>query len=231
MMRYFRSAPEFGKLAVGGVWEQAVVFRPGQVPAFGGLAGEVACEAFFGDAFFGVRRRGRVAELEDFVAAFAAAMTAADGAAFFAAMRDLGVPLRQRFLHAEVGAEGAWRSLGAVRLDGPAAWQRLMASPLWRDTSHAKAIEFVYDNGDDTTHWFALPVSRGGRIVPEMLRRSEQALGEAAQIGVPSWLDHVAEHDPHDDVDGVGQVRPGDVGMGGQQPGLDTGRGGVEQGQ
>jgi hypothetical protein len=33
------------------------------------------------------------------------------------------------------------------------------------DTQHAKALEFTYANPDGaTTHWFALPVSRGARI-------------------------------------------------------------------
>jgi hypothetical protein len=30
-----------------------------------------------------------------------------------------------------------------------------------QDRDHHKALEFSFDNGDSTTHWFALPVSRG----------------------------------------------------------------------
>jgi len=235
MMRYFRSAPDSGKLAVDGQWERAVGFRPGELPDLGRITGEVACEAFFGEAFFGVRRRGPVAVLEAFVAAFTGAMAAAaDGDAFFATVRtDLGIALREKFLFAELGAEGAWRSVGAIRIDPPVVWERITASPLWRDTAYAKAIEFCYDNGDGTTHWFALPVSQGTRIVPEMLLRAlsfEQAFADPAQVGRPAGLDDVAEHDPHDGVDRIREPRPGDSGVGGQQPGLDPRRGGVEQG-
>ncbi|MBK6764639.1 MAG: hypothetical protein IPG68_15855 [Micrococcales bacterium] len=185
MTRHFQSTPDSGKLAVAGEWECAVGFRPGEVPDLGGISDEVACEAFFGDAFFGVRRRGPVAALEAFVTAFTGAMAAAaDGPSFFTAVRtDLGIPLRETFLFAELGAEGAWHSMGAVRLDMPVVWEKITATPVWQDTTHAKAVEFCYDNGDDTTHWFALPVSRDGRMVPALLSQAllfEQALAHPA---------------------------------------------------
>src|SRR5690606_18938348 len=59
----FASAPTMGKVAVGGRWEEALVFQPSPVGPAGlvehlGTSEEVACEAFFGAAFFGMRVHG-----------------------------------------------------------------------------------------------------------------------------------------------------------------------------
>jgi len=171
----FTAAPTLGKLAIGGRWEQAVVFRPAQfeseseVLAHLGQSAEVACEAFFGSAFFGVRRYGH--DLARFVVAFADAMgSAASGSEFFEAVADLGVALETNFRFAELGAEGAWDSVGPFRIDDPwsasvntdALWRDLVASPVGQDTHHDKALEFTYAGG--ATHWLALPVSDSGRI-------------------------------------------------------------------
>lgn len=128
------------------------------MPAVPGSARDVACEAFFGEAFFGVRFVGP--DPATSVTSFAHALAGPD---FFpAVVRDLGLPLAQRFTYAEVGAEGAWRSVGAFRIADPAHpdWAVLMGSPVWHDTRHNKALEFSFDNGDGTTHWFALPLGR-----------------------------------------------------------------------
>jgi hypothetical protein len=179
----FTLAPTFGKVAVGGRWEDALVLQAGELNAavdlvrhLGG-AEEVACEAFFGTAFFGVRNHGP--DVAQFVRAFAAAMDpAADGAAFFTRVRDLGVALETQFAFAELGAEGAWNSVGPFRIQDPCGadldvlWQHLTASPVGRDTTHDKALEFTFAGG--LSHWFALPVSDAGvlsrHLVEDALR-------------------------------------------------------------
>ena len=112
----FRDAPEFGKVAGNGAWEQAVTFEPGE---------------------------------------------------FLSSEEVLGIPLARDFRFAEVGAEGAWNSVGPFRIDDPAAalagfeemWQELTNAAVGRDLEHDKALEFSYANGDGSTHWIALPVS------------------------------------------------------------------------
>lgn len=166
----FATAPTFGKFAVAGRWEESVTFQPSRFPseaqvrAHLGESQEVACEAFFGSAFFGVRTYGP--DVARFVTAFADAMgTAPDGAAFFTSMADIGVVLETGFAFAELGAEGAWASVGPLRIDNPCTvdvadlWAQILASPVGRDTTHPKALEFTYTGG--LTHWFALPVSDG----------------------------------------------------------------------
>jgi hypothetical protein len=171
----FRDAPGFGKVAVNGAWEQAVSFRPGEflgseeILAFLSGGEEVACEAFFGAAFVGVRRTGPPEELARFVADFARLVAwASTGADFFRALEvDLEVPLARDFQYSEVGAEGAWNSVGPFRIDDPVAaladfeamWQKLADSAVGQDHEHDKALEFSYANGDGSTHWIALPVS------------------------------------------------------------------------
>ncbi len=161
---FFSGTPDLGKLAVDGCWEEAVAFAPGEltsaaeVEALVGDATDVACEAFFGQAFFGTRQ---TSDGVDFVLWFARAL-ARPG--FF---EEVGqrFPLGRDFEYAELGAEGAWRSVGAYRLgDLDRLWDDLQEHPVWLDTTHEKALEFSYANGDGTTHWFALPVSEGGRI-------------------------------------------------------------------
>lgn len=134
---------------------------PRETPQVDGSVSEVACEAFFGSAFFGVRYVGP--DVRGFVASFSRALATPD---FFGAFADL--PLGQDFEFAEVGAEGAWRSIGAYRFDPllpvEVVWEQGGKTQVWADTSHAKALEFTYANGDGTSHWFALPVSHEGRI-------------------------------------------------------------------
>lgn len=192
----FLGAPELGKLARAGEWERAVVFRPGELldesmvlPLVAG-SDDVACEAFFKSAFFGVRRTGRPEDLARFVGSFAQVLASAgSGADFFGGVtRELGVPLAQRFRYAELGAEGAWRSVGPFRIDDPAAaltnldevWRELQSAPVGRDTVHDKALEFSYDNGDGTTHGVGLPVSDDGIIVRSALKVALRGFADAS---------------------------------------------------
>ncbi len=166
-----------GKVAVGGRWEEALVFQPSPVGPAGlvehlGTSEEVACEAFFGAAFFGMRVHGPAPAR--FVRAFVDAMSgAADGAEFFTAVEGLGVALETGFGFAEVGAEGAWTTVGPFRIERPCdvdvdvLWERLVASPVGRDRTHDKAVEFTFSGG--ITHWFALPVSTEGVLVRDKL--------------------------------------------------------------
>lgn len=207
----FRAPPQFGKLAVDGEWERAVTFQPGEyteeAQAAEFLAGgsEVACEAFFGAAFFGVRRRGATGELSRFVALFARAVASSgDGAELLRAMATARVPLGRDFRFAEIGAEGAWNSVGPFRLDDPAAaladfdatWLALEHSNVGREAAHHKAVEFSFDNGDGTTHWFALPVSHARRL-------DRTRLAEALAAGTA-----VARHDGGDAF--IGRRHPSD---------------------
>lgn len=189
----FRRAPDFGKIALDGVWEEAVTFAPGElltgadVRRVIGAAEDVACEAFFGEAFFGVRFLGPDPAAS--VTSFAHALAA--GGDFFSALPD--IPLAAAFEFAEIGAEGAWNSVGPYRLAqlsaSDALWAELQTTSLWDDTVHEKALEFSYANGDGSTHWFALPVSRNGRIERIML---EDALrhGAGALSGGTGDHDH-----------------------------------------
>ena len=136
----FAGRPDFGKVAVAGVWEEAVTFAPGEVPEV--RCDDVAAEAFWGKAFFGMR----TADL----AWFSHAMTEPD---FFAVID----PDVRELAFMEIGAEGAWRSVGAFRFTGEPDWEALAASPVWQDTTHDKALEFAYDGG---RCWFALPLGR-----------------------------------------------------------------------
>lgn len=166
MIGLFGGRPDFGKVAIDGEWERAVTFAPGEVPEVPADATDVACEAFFGQAFFGVRYRSPAA-----VPLFARALTRAD---FLGAFADL--PLARDLDFVELGAEGAWRSVGPLRVD-PAApfaeiWGQVRQASVWFDTAHDKALEFTFANGDGTSHWFALPVSRDRRIDQELLREA-----------------------------------------------------------
>jgi hypothetical protein len=181
----FTSAPDAGKLAIAGEWENAIAFAPGeyteqtQALEYLGTSPEVACEAFFQKAFFGARRSGTPDQLAHFVTTFARAIRdARTGEDFFATLRrDLGVRPDGTFLYAELGAEGAWASVGPVRIDPlaprAAALAAVAQSLLAHDVAHDKALEFTYDNGDGTTHWVAWPVSDDHEIDPALL---DQAL-------------------------------------------------------
>jgi len=166
----FRRRPTLGQFAKQGGWEAAWSFPAGEPPApeilraYLGGAGEVAFEAFFGDAFFGLRLQGVAAEVEAGAQACMAAMAeAADGAALVGALaRRLGCDgFGRKLAFAEVGAVNAWRSVGAFRIDDPSPampWlDALLRAPVAHHAMHRKAIEFAFE--DPMPHWFALPVS------------------------------------------------------------------------
>lgn len=189
----FSGTPDHLKIAVDGVWEEAVtVALSDGAAALSGvrtdLATDVACEAFFGGAFFGVRQRGTSEQMAGFVDTFAtAAVEAGSGPELFDDVAvSLGIPVASHFRYCELGAEGAWRTVGPLRINDPAAaltdtdalWAQVRSSSVGRDASHPKALEFTYANGDDTTtHWFALPVSEGALIDRAALESALSAFG------------------------------------------------------
>ena len=176
----FQERPNLLKVTVAGRWEEALTWPSDGPPDLDAVARllpdapDVACEAFFGPSFFGLRRTGtpadRLAAVERFAGWAAAAST---GAAFFTAVAASGVPLARDFEYAELGAEGAWNSVGAVAVPRPCDtlasfdrfWDSLRGSDLARDTAHDKALEFSFANGDGTSHWFGMPVSTEQRLV------------------------------------------------------------------
>lgn len=170
----FISPPTMCQFAKDGAWEQAWSFPSDRLPSLPELDGylanrtEVAFEAFFGRAFFGVRVSGTAAEIKAFSIMCLKAVSAQ--ALFFDTLRhELGCPvLGQKPAFAEIGCVNAWRSIGAFRITQlrPAAsefellWDLICDSPVGRDTNHAKAIEFAFKQ--PLEHWFGIPVSVEG---------------------------------------------------------------------
>lgn len=179
----FSGPPSLGKMAAGGEWERAEVFQPGcfiseeEVKKYLGKKDEIACEAFFCDAFFGARKRGTPEELVRFVLDFNRALaSSANGRDFFRRVAERpGIPVGSGFLFAEVGAVDAWKSVGPFRIEDPCAalehfkelLSKLERSAAGREREHPKAVEFAFGGGCE--HWIALPVSEGPVIVPSML--------------------------------------------------------------
>jgi GNAT superfamily N-acetyltransferase len=185
----FRGRPTLGQFAKQGAWESAWAFAIGELPSreqlqdyLGGTT-EVAFEAFFGDAFFGLRLQGDAAEVEARAqACIAATADAAAGDGFIAALcRHLGCQgFGREVAFAEVGAVNAWRSVGAFRIDDPSPampWlHALLRAPVALNTTHRKAIEFAAPH--PLPHWFALPVSASAppfAIEPALLRGALEA--------------------------------------------------------
>ena len=180
----FNAPPSLGKMAAGGEWECAEVFQPGgftsddEVMRYLGSKDEIACEAFFGDAFFGARRRGTPEELLHFVLDFNRTLASSEsGRDFFRRIAERpGIPVGSGFLFAEVGAVDAWKSVGPFRIEDPCAalehFEELLGdlerSSTGREREHLKAVEFAFGGGCE--HWIALPVSEGPLIVPSMLK-------------------------------------------------------------
>lgn len=180
----FNEPPSLGKMAAGGEWERAEIFQPGrfiseeEVKKYLGSKEEIACEAFFGDAFFGARKRGTSEELLRFVLDFNGALASSvSGRDFFRHVVERpGISVGSGFLFAEVGAVDAWKSVGPFRIEDLSAamehfgelLNRLERSPVSQERAHTKAVEFAFDGGG-CEHWIALPVSEGSLIVPSML--------------------------------------------------------------
>ena len=163
----FRSRPDLGQLARNGAWEEAWSFPPSCPPSGAELAAwldgaeEAAFEAFFGEAFFGLRFTGSTEAVAGSARLCVGALAQAqDGRSFFAALSAAGLcpadpgPVRS----AEAGAVNAWRSTGpfpvSLGADFGALWAGLQASPLGRESRHRKALELVTASG-----WFGLPIS------------------------------------------------------------------------
>lgn len=179
----FMSAPTMCQFAKDGLWEQAWSFPGDCPPSLTELDDylenrtELAFEAFFGRAFFGVRLSGTAFEVKAFSLQCLEALSAK--ASFFDTLRrEIGCPsLGQKPDFAEIGCVNAWRSIGALRMTElpPTAsefellWSQICNSPVGRDTNHPKAIEFAFKN--PLEHWFGIPISveGGSNLVSETL--------------------------------------------------------------
>lgn len=196
----FEARPTLAQFAKGGQWETAWAFGIDALPSSEQvrdyLAGatEVAFEAFFDLAFFGIRLHGTAQEtVRRAFQCVAAFENSVDGASFFADLsRRLELDtLGRDIAFAEVGAVNAWRSVGPFRIDRPsdlsdcfdALWRSLEASSVGRNVSHRKAIEFAYDL--PAPHWFALPVSLP--VAPFQLDSDalREAAGSVLSAGLP----------------------------------------------
>ena len=182
----FNQAPTIGKMAMNGNWERAAIFKPGsftterEVREYIGDRREVACEAFFKDAFLGVRRQGDPEYLISFVLGFAKALESSCSGSELSEtlIRRFNVPIGVHFRFAEIGAVDAWKSVGPLHIPDPQAvlagfdqlLRDLELSSVGQERHHSKAIEFAYDNQDGTTHWIALPISDGITINESKLK-------------------------------------------------------------
>lgn len=171
---HFASQPTSGQFAKNGVWEQAWSFAADGLPntaslqAYLGESTEVAFEAFFGEAFFGVRMAGSSSAIHSFGGLCVQAMQSANqGECLVAVLSGLlqRGPLGEQLAFAEVGAVNAWRSVGALRIPDPSGalanvesvWAALARSTVGCDTQHRKAIEFAFEH--PIAHWFGIPLS------------------------------------------------------------------------
>jgi hypothetical protein len=182
----FNQAPTIGKMAMNGNWESAAIFKPGsftterEVREYIGDRREVACEAFFKDAFLGVRRQGDPEYLISFVLGFAKALeSSCSGSELSETLtKRFNIPVGVHFRFAEIGAVDAWKSVGPLNIPDPHValvgfdqlLRELAQSSVGQERHHAKAIEFAYDNQDGTTHWIALPISDGVTINQSKLK-------------------------------------------------------------
>ena len=182
----FNAPPSLGKMAAGGEWERAEVFQPGgftseaEVKRYLGSKDEIACEAFFGDAFFGARKRGTAEALLRFVLDFNRALaSSANGRDFFRRVAERpGIPVGNATSSSPKSAlwtHGRASARSASKTPAP-HWRHfeellsktgtLTRRPRTRE--HLKAVEFAFGGGG-CEHWIALPVSEGPLIVPSML--------------------------------------------------------------
>ena len=191
----FQGPPTTGQFAKAGSWETAWSFEADHPPADAALIAyldgctELAFEAFFGHAFFGLQLAGTPAQVQAFafegLAALRASGGGSGGGSFFAQMRQrFRLPLEGAApAFTELGCVNAWKSIGAVRFDDPQAaaaafddtWRRVQASPLARDTRHVKALEYAFEA--PLAHWFGVPVSEleaPFTLSPSALRRALQ---------------------------------------------------------
>jgi hypothetical protein len=199
----FQGPPTTGQFAKAGAWETAWSFQADNPPAdaaviaYLGDCTELAFEAFFGQAFFGLRLAGTPAQVQDFAFEGLAALRASRDGSFFAQVRQrFQLPSAGAALaFTELGCVNAWKSVGAVRFDDPQAaaaafddtWRRVQASPLSRDTRHVKALEYAFEA--PLAHWFGVPVSE----LEAPFDLSPSALRQALQCRVdPARMDQAA---------------------------------------
>jgi hypothetical protein len=169
---WFQGPPTTAQFAKGGSWETAWSFDADHPPTDAAVVAyldhctELAFEAFFGQAFFGVRLVGTAAQVQAFALEGLRALGASRHGGFFAQMQQRfqlpvpGAPLA----FTELGCVNAWQSIGTLRFDDPQAaaahfddtWRQVQASPLARDTRHAKALEYAHSA--PLAHWFGVPV-------------------------------------------------------------------------
>jgi hypothetical protein len=169
---WFQGPPTTAQFAKAGSWETAWSFDADQPPteaaviAYLGNCTELAFEAFFGPAFFGVRLVGTPAQVQAFAFEGLGALRDSRRSSFFEQMqRRFQLPVKGAAVaFMEVGCVNAWQSIGTVRFDDPKAaatsfddtWRAVQASPLSRDTRRVKALEYAFEA--PLSHWFGVPV-------------------------------------------------------------------------
>lgn len=170
---FFEVPPTCGVFAKGGAWERAWFISGSAPPSASAMTKyllgteEVAFEIMCGQPFFGLRMTGSAKDVSDFAAeALAGLRSARSGLQFIERMVAAGyVRPDAKLKSLEVGAVFAWRSVGAFRLPPPDVahatfsdwWPDLQQSQLFRNASHAKALELSLD--DRIEHWYGLPLS------------------------------------------------------------------------
>ena len=167
---WFQGSPTTAQFAKAGAWETAWSFDANEPPtdeavvAYLDHCNELAFEAFFGPAFFGMRLVGTAAQVQAFALDSLAALRASleprepiePPASAEARGQSLFTQMRRRFQlpipgapvsFAELGCVNAWKSIGSVRFEDPQAaatafddtWRHVQASPLARDTRTGSA--------------------------------------------------------------------------------------------
>ena len=170
----FSALPSHGQIATQGNWETAHKFSRLEAPGREQIATyiqgeEAAFEAFFGNAFFGVRFQGDTEKVRQaLVDSGNALRECQSGEGFFLLMaKIMGTgKLLADFDRLEFGAEGAWKSVGPYRILQPfhalvnftKIWDELSISSVGRNETRPKALEVAF-KGKGTPHWFGLPIS------------------------------------------------------------------------
>jgi hypothetical protein len=193
----FNTAPTHGAFAKKGAWESAWIFSssktpsPAEIAKYIGNSNEVAFEAFFKDAFFGVRMSGETSSIEKFaLTAVNYLCSAKDGVNLFQLMEQSGyVSNRSIIQYTEIGAVFEWKSVGSYKMDVPQQallnwndwWPELTSSRVGLNKTQHKAIEFAY-NGP-LPLWFGLPISS----IEPPYTLSEQLLREALETAIDEY--------------------------------------------
>ena len=194
LSRHFSSAPTSAQFAKEGEWERAWSFVSHELPdratVFTYLAGsrEVAFEAFFGLAFFGARYVGDPQGVEHFASRCLNALRAKAKPFLVEASELLGFPNPgDACSYSEIGCVNAWCSVGPLRLPDPlsaladfeATWFAVQRSRPYTNTTHPKAIEFVFTH--PLLHWFGIPISEPRHSHPV----NKQMLCDALRLLTP----------------------------------------------